>query len=81
MAVGAGVLIVAVLLLGFAVPFALYLLVDREAENTTRMDRAAAEQAVRRDTNGGRSESRGSNSDRSNGDDHWGSDGDDRTSR
>jgi|GEM_PF-2601045 len=67
MTAGAGVLLVVVLLLGLVVPFALYLLVDRETENTTRMDRAAAEQAVRRDIRDD------SHTDGSREDDQWGS--------
>lgn len=38
------------LLLGGAIAAGLYLLVQAEAENTRRMDRKAAERAVRRDT-------------------------------
>jgi hypothetical protein len=79
MTAAGGVLILVVLLLGLAVPLGLYLLVDRETENTRRMDRTAAEQAVRRDTPDG---SRGDGSredDRWGSDSEWGSDREERT--
>jgi hypothetical protein len=48
----AGVALVALvgLLIAVAVPLVVYALVDEEAENTRRMDRASAERTVRRDT-------------------------------
>lgn len=76
---GAGVLLVVFLVLAVAFPLALYALVDREAENTTRMDRSAAERAVRRDTDAEGSDRRGSDAEeRWGNDDPWGSDGDER---
>jgi len=81
MTIGAGILLTVVLMLGLAVPFALYLLVDRETENTTRMDRSAAERAARRDvredshTDGSREE------DQWGSDSEWGRERDDRTGR
>jgi hypothetical protein len=44
----AGVALVG-LLLAVAVPLVIYSLVDEEAENTRRMDRASAERTARRD--------------------------------
>jgi hypothetical protein len=80
MAAGAGALIVVFLVLAVAFPLALYLLVDRETENTTRMDRSAAEQAARRDMNADGSDGRGSDAEERWGtDDPWGSDGDERS--
>jgi Tfp pilus assembly protein PilX len=67
----AGILVVLVLALALVGPFVLYLLVEREAENTRRMDRAAAERAVRRDA--------GSETGDDTETDPWGSDG--RTDR
>ena len=67
----AGILLVLVLALALVGPFVLYLLVEREAENTRRMNRAAAERAVRRDA--------GSETSDDTETDPWGSDG--RTDR
>ena len=67
----AGILVVLVLGLALVGPFVLYLLVEREAENTRRMDREAAERAVRRDTGSETSDDAET--------DPWGSDG--RTDR
>ncbi|MFB6195166.1 MAG: hypothetical protein ABEI80_03270 [Haloplanus sp.] len=50
MATGAAFVLIVALLLAVAVPLVVYALVDEEAENTRRMDRASAEQAARRDT-------------------------------
>lgn len=81
MTAGAGALLVVVLLLGLVVPFALYLLVDRETENTTRMGRSAAERTARRDvrddshTDGSREE------DQWGSDSEWGRERDDRAGR
>ena len=68
----AGILVVLVLALALVGPFVLYLLVEREAENTRRMDREAAERAVRRDASGGETSDDAES-------DPWGSDG--RTDR
>jgi len=57
MAAGVALVFLVGLLLAVAVPLVIYSLVDRETENTRRMDRASAERAVRRDT-GNESESR-----------------------
>ena len=67
----AGILVVLVLGLALVGPFVLYLLVEREAENTRRMDREAAERAVRRDAGSETSDDAET--------DRWGSDG--RTDR
>ena len=78
MAAGAGVLVVLVLGLALVGPFVLYLLVEREAENTRRMDREAAERAVRRDAGSETSDDAESDT-RGTETDPWGSDG--RTDR
>jgi hypothetical protein len=76
---GAGVLLVVFLVLAIAFPLALSVLVDREAENTTRMDRSVAERAVRRDTDADGSDDRSSDAEERWGtDDSWGSDGKER---
>ena len=79
MAAGAGVLVVLVLGLALVGPFVLYLLVEREAENTRRMDREAAERAVRRDASGGETSDDAESDTRDTETDRWGSDG--RTDR
>jgi hypothetical protein len=50
MATGAVFVLAVALVLAVAVPLVVYALVDEEAENTRRMDRASAEQVARRDT-------------------------------
>ncbi|MFB6164506.1 MAG: hypothetical protein ABEJ31_05055 [Haloarculaceae archaeon] len=53
MAAGAAFAFALMVVLVLAVPLALFVLVDREAEQSAQMDRDAAERAVRRDTAAG----------------------------